>query len=160
MQPKGCGQPVSVDANIIGTSNSKANRKRKFSLVCDPTYMTTRGPLPDGGPFEPIYIGYAQEVLKGNRSTTYDLCWDVLAASLPSGRVRFSLSGRDVKRLATNADSPKMANRDTIIMYLHCRKVDQDDQEMLDDPDNKQWKLKLMTDPASKFLVIEQEDAL
>lgn len=153
---KGCGTPCSVVDHTSKKSNSKRNRKRKFALVCDPAYMSNRGKRTANTAFPPIPIGLPHEVLSGPLST-YDLGWDVLAAELPPGNIKFSIHGQDIDRLCGNSDCPEVARQDQITIWLSCRKMDKG-REMLDHPSNKTWKLLLQTDPASKLLVIDSAE--
>ncbi|KAI0385651.1 hypothetical protein F5Y04DRAFT_154080 [Hypomontagnella monticulosa] len=156
---KGWGQTAFVDEHVSTKPKSKGNRKLKFALVCDPTYMATRGPCDEDAPSEAIHIGCTDEVLSGPLAT-YDLGWDVLASELPPGDIKFGVHGADIDRLLENPECPDMASRDQIIILLSCSSVDQSGEEVSDHPCNKLWRLILQTDPASKFLVVDSAEEL
>lgn len=87
----------------------------------------------------------------------YDLGFSILGCDLPPGRISCRLSGLDAAWLASDIDARSAS--DLLTLELTCLKVSRNGAKLRHFLD-KRWLLKLATDPASKYLVVEEEKQL
>lgn len=82
---------------------------------------------------------------------TYNLGFEVMAADLPEGRIRFRVSGPTATRLAEPDGQLEDPNATKMQLEVQCSKLDQRSREIKHQLNSK-WKLILEGDCGSNFL--------
>lgn len=94
-------------------------------------------------------IGSPEELLTGPRRA-YNLDFDLEAARLPGGRVRFSFHGDDLDSLLQNQ---KLDLKPEMVTELRCMRTTSAGR-VVDHPSNQRWILRLKIDEATKNAVV------
>lgn len=155
----------------------------RFQLVCDPNHYAAarQGPeRPRAGKRDEDGLNNGIEYLDPATGTTnrfrrlaitdrpkirngplytYDLDFEVAAADLPSGMIRFRMDGDVATRLALNEIMQSAKDKTELKIQLRCTKIDDCRKEVYD-PQNRRWRLTVKTDTASKLLLIDGQEEL
>ncbi|KAI1265525.1 hypothetical protein F5Y18DRAFT_435888 [Xylariaceae sp. FL1019] len=89
---------------------------------------------------------------------TYDMSFSVKARELPPGAVCFELQGEHIALLAgVPAQQALLAHQTRIVADLCCTRFDLNTGKRMRHSSNKRWRLVLVTDPATKLVVVDTD---
>lgn len=126
----------------------------QFELVADPMYHTAH---PDWEALTDIEINPARRLEDMDFPITpYEIGCQITAADIPSGAVRFSLSGRHWEALKAGRIEEAIVD-ESVPIILNCFRVDRKGMPRRD-PEDKRFLLRIVPDPASRLPIISQEE--
>lgn len=155
---QGCGLPRPFDYTI--PRNVYTARAPRFRPVCDPIYHIERQPwqLGETAELPDIEIEPPRGVANDHAFTPYDLGCELHASELPTGKVRFTLSGESMRHLVEGRIDAAIVD-DSFPIVLGCFRIDSEGEMMKDTADRK-FLLNIIPDPASRFPIVANEQDL
>ncbi|KAI0976440.1 hypothetical protein F4678DRAFT_225636 [Xylaria arbuscula] len=179
-------QPSQKLLSIDMVNEVEEAKTSKFELVCDPNYKAcARGSevsgsagVPDGGEGHsnsggedlsgspPVCIRTTRSrTIKipppsgqfdgSTASSAYDLAFWVNGVDIPNGCIRWRLDSSDLTGLARHSRGSELDENEKIEINLSCYRTGSMGRK-LSHPLNREWKLTIITDPPTHFLIVDR----
>lgn len=154
---QGYAHPREYSTDHLIPLNAASSRRLRFEFVADPNYQTDRNrrqlsDLPD------IQINPPRKMRTDHPVSVYDMGCQLHAGDLPSGKVRFALSGRRFALFSEGLiDEAIVTGDNSLPIILKCFNISRSSEPVKSAADRK-FVLWIRADPATRHPIIAQEE--